>query len=79
MSAGSICGRIEPGELDRLARFYHWIQWPFRLGLFAFLCGIGLSGWVRSRSVGLFSTALALVVLIGWIVWALFMRSIFGQ
>ena len=66
-------------QFARLARFYPFMQWPFRLGLLAFLSGLGLSGWVRSRRMGLASSAVALVVFVAWLAWALAMRSIFGR
>jgi len=66
-------------QFDRIARVYPLLLWPFRLGLLAFLTGIGLAGWIRSKRVGLVSTVLALVVLVGWLAWAIFMRGLFGR
>ncbi len=66
-------------EFARMAHLYTLIQWPFRLGLGAFLAGLGLVGWIRSRQIGMVSTVLAAVVLVGWVAWGLFLRSLFGR
>ena len=65
-------------QFARLARFYPFLQWPFRLGLLAVLTGIGLLGWIRSRRLGIISTGLALAAGMGWLAWALFLRALFG-
>jgi hypothetical protein len=66
-------------QFARIARAYPLLQWPFRLGLLAFLSGIGLAGWIRSKRVGLASTILAGIVLVGWLAWAAFLRGVFGR
>lgn len=60
------------------ARFYPLIQWPFRVGTFSFLAGTGLAGSTHFRRMGILSTALALLVLLGWLIWVLVLRSVFG-
>jgi hypothetical protein len=69
---------LTPEQFARLARFYPFIQWPFRIGMFSFLAGIGLTGWTRSRWMGIASTVLTLAVFLGWILWAALLRSVFG-
>ncbi len=66
-------------QFARMARVYPLLQWPFRLGLLSFLTGIGLAGWTRSKRLGLLSTVLAAIVLLGWLSWGLFMRGLFGR
>ena len=49
---------------DRLLRMHLYLSQVFIFSLFLFLGGLGLSGWVRSRALGIVSTIVAVVALI---------------
>ena len=40
------------------------IQWSISIGVFSFLFGVGLLGWLKSRNLGMFSTFLATIAAI---------------
>ncbi len=43
----------EPPDIDF---YFNVIQWSISLGILSFLFGVGLLGWLKSRSLGMFST-----------------------
>lgn len=48
-----------------LNRMHSRLSLLFILGMFLFLASLGLSGWVRSRSLGIVSTVIALLAAVG--------------
>lgn len=48
-------------------RMHSLLSLLFILGMFLFLASLGLSGWVRSRTLGIVSTVIALLAAVGFI------------
>jgi len=43
----------EPPDIDF---YFEVIQWSISIGILSFLIGVGLLGWLKSRSLGMFSS-----------------------
>ena len=72
--AGTLVGlALNPGAPENFAtpQFLPWarriLMFSFALGIYANLLSLGLSGWIRSRSLGLVTSTAALIS--GVIVW----------
>lgn len=70
------------GDIAPEVSEFHWIAGGHRMLSFAFVAGLfflnstlGLSGWLRSRALGVFSTACAIAATLG--VWSI-LRHVMG-
>jgi hypothetical protein len=56
-------------ELDWIGSGHRLLSFAFVVGLLSLVSMLGLSGWLRSRGLGVFSTACAVVAALG--VWSI--------